>query len=220
MDFDIKKWLDDISEKIKAQFKNRILFIGYQGSYQRGEATPDSDIDMVVILDKLNFEDLKEYKKIIKSMSYCEKACGFVSGKSEITNWSKSDMFQFIYDTKSLYGNINEIITPMDETDIKNAVKTSAETLYHSACHSFLYDNDLKQSLCILYKMTFFILQADYFLQNNKYLPTKKDLFEQLKGEDKEILETCINKDLITNFTEQEIEVLYKRLIKWCSKKI
>ena len=60
-----------------------------QGSYNRGEATPKSDIDLIVILETITFENLKTYKNIINSMPYKEKACGFISGKKEIQNWSK-----------------------------------------------------------------------------------------------------------------------------------
>lgn len=220
MEFNIEKWLNEISLKIKEHFKGRVLFIGYHGSYRRAEATVDSDIDMVVILDKLDLEDLKEYKKIVQTMPHSEKACGFISGKKEIENWSKSDVFQFAYETEALYGELSEIITPLNIDDVKLAVKTGAENLYHSACHSFLYDKDLKQSLKNLYKMTFFILQAQYFLQNKKYVLTKNELINLLSGEDKIILENCINSARISEVSESEINELYDILIKWCSDKI
>ena len=59
------------------------MFIGYQGSYARQEATDRSDVDMVVILDKLSTDDLKLYRSIVKSMPFSEKACGFICGLPE-----------------------------------------------------------------------------------------------------------------------------------------
>lgn len=50
MAFDIEKWLNTVIEKLKETFSKRLLFIGLQGSYNRGEATCESDIDLVVIL--------------------------------------------------------------------------------------------------------------------------------------------------------------------------
>ena len=102
MTIKIDEWLNLAIEKLQKSFKEKLLFVGLQGSYNRGEATPESDIDLVVILDKLSFEDLKEYRKIIDEMSNKELACGFISGKKELQNWSKCDLFQFFYDTKSL----------------------------------------------------------------------------------------------------------------------
>ena len=143
-----------------------------QGSYNRGEATPKSDIDLIVILETITFENLKTYKNIINSMPYKEKACGFISGKKEIQNWSKSDLFQFYYDTKPLYGKLSEIIAPPSQKDIERAVKSGFETIYHSASHSYLHSQNPKSDLISLYKMAFF-----YYKQNISSI--SKNTFQQ-----------------------------------------
>jgi uncharacterized protein len=217
---DIDSWLESIKSKIEVVFANRILFIGYQGSYRRGEATPESDIDIVVILDNLEMDDLRKYKNIVQSMPHSEKACGFISGKDEISNWSKSDMFQFIYETQSLLGKLEHLVSPLNKSDIEKAIKTGAENLYQAACHSFLYDGDIKQNLSGLYKMTFFILQAEHFFLTCQYVPTKKELLGKLKGQDKEILSNCINRNLLSGYDMEKVETLYDKLIKWCSRRI
>lgn len=218
MGFDINDWLNEISFKIKKQFKDRVLFIGYHGSYIRGEATDASDIDMVVILDKIDLYDLKEYKKIVKSMFHNEKACGFISGKDEIQNWSKSDMFQFCFETKALYGNLHEIITPISTNDIKLMIKSGAQAIYHCTCHSYLFSNDIRKSLSDILKNVFFILQAHYFLQNNKYISTKKELLLLMNNQEKILLENCINRDDLKNWDSSKIDGLYNTIIHWCSK--
>ena len=88
MTIKIDEWLNLAIEKLQKSFKEKLLFVGLQGSYNRGEATPESDIDLVVILDKLSFEDLKEYRKIINEMPNNELTCGFISGSVELENWS------------------------------------------------------------------------------------------------------------------------------------
>ena len=50
---DIKSWTDKFIKALDEIFHDRVYFVGLQGSYSRGEATDNSDIDMVVILDKL-----------------------------------------------------------------------------------------------------------------------------------------------------------------------
>lgn len=212
MIFDINKWLNSVVEELQKSFKDNLLFVGLQGSYNRGEATSESDIDLVVILNNMTFDDLKTYRSIIESMPNKNKACGFISGKNEIQKWSKSDMFQFFYDTKSIYGKLEDIISHPSIENIKNSIKTSSENLYHSVVHSFLYSDNYIQDLQNFYKMTFFILQAKYFVETNSYIPTKKQLLEYLCGEDKEILDICINRKSINS----DIENLYKKLIKWC----
>ncbi len=214
MEFNIDKWLDEIVEKLKCEFTSRLIFVGLQGSYNRGEATSKSDIDLVVIIDELNFENLKTYRSIIDGMPFKEKACGFISGKQELQNWSKSDLFQFYYDTKPLLGKLNDIIQVPSKEDIKKSIKTNCENLYHATVHSFVHSNNYIEDLQGLYKMTFFILQADYFVKNQVYISTKRDLFNKLEGLDKEILAVCINTNM------QDPENLYEKLIYWCKTKI
>lgn len=220
MTINIDEWLNLAIEKLQKSFKERLIFVGLQGSYNRGEATDESDIDLVVILDELNFKDLKEYRKIINEMPNNELACGFISGKKELQNWSKADLFQFFYDTKSLVGNLEDIIQPPSIEDIKKSIKTSSETLYHAAVHSFVHSANYAEDLQNLYKMTFFILQAKYFIENNIYVKTKNELAECLDGTDKEILDICVNKKQIDSTNKIAIESLYKKLIDWTSQNI
>ena len=214
MQFDIDEWLNLVINKLKEAFKENLLFVGLQGSYNRGEATPESDIDLVVILDNMKFEDLKIYRSIIDNMPQKNKACGFISGKNEIQKWSKPDLFQFFYDTKSLFRNLEDIIQPPSVADIEKSIKTSYENLYHSATHSFVHSDDYIMDIRNLSKMAFFILQAKYFVETNNYIPTRKQLLECLSGIDKEILDICINKETL------DIENFYNKLITWCSNNI
>ncbi len=220
MTININAWLNLAIEKLQKTFNEKLLFIGLQGSYNRGEATSESDIDLVVILDKMNFQDLKEYRRIINEMPNKELACGFISGKKELQNWSKADLFQFFYDTKSLVGNIEDIIQSPTIEDIKKLIKTSSETLYHSAVHSFVHSNNYAEDLQNIYKMTFFILQAKYFVENNIYIKTKNELIKCLQGIDREILNICINRKQLEFTNKNELEILYKKLIDWVSKNI
>lgn len=216
MTFNVDKWLNLAIEKLQSAFGENLLFIGLQGSYNRYEATSDSDVDLAVILNNLTFEDLKLYRAIIGNMPYKEKACGFISGKKEIQKWSKTDLFQFFYDTKALHGNLEDIIQPPNIEDIKKSIKINSENLYHFAVHSFVHSNNHINDLKNLYKMTFFILQAKYFVKTNNYIPTKKQLLEFLTEADKEILYICINREIINSDTEN----LYYKLIKWSSNNI
>ena len=209
MNFNQKVWLSDIEIKLKKTYCNNLLFIGLQGSYARGEAQKNSDIDLVIILDTISLEDLKKYKKLLKSMPYYEKSCGFISGKNEIQNWSKEDLFQFFYGTKNIYGKIEDIITPPSTDEIKKSNKQALENLYHAAVHSYLHSGNLQDALVTLYKTTFFILQAKYFLQNGVYIRTKQELLSKLSGSDREILAASIHKP------DTREELLLEKLITW-----
>ncbi len=216
MILNIEEWLNLAIEKLQKTFAHNLLFVGLQGSYNRGEATPESDIDLVVILEELSFEDLKQYRQIIDEMPHKELACGFISGKKELQNWSKADLFQFFYDTKSLVGNLEDIIQPPTIEDIKKSIKTSSETLYHTLVHSFVHSKNFIEDLKNLYKMAFFILQAKYFVENNIYIKTQNELVKHLQGVDREILETCISRNQSDFFKRFDIE----KLGNWASQNI
>ena len=216
MNFVIENWIKEIVCKIKNEFDERLTFIGLQGSYKRKEANENSDIDLVVILNELTINDLKKYRELISQMSYKEKACGFISGKQEILNWEKSDLFQFYHDTQAIYGNIDYLLPLIKTEDIKKAIKIGACNIYHAGCHNFLYENSV-EILWALYKASFFILQAKSFIEINKYLSSKKELIEELNGTDKEILQICIDKKDIVKMDETMLEVYSQKIIDWSS---
>ncbi|APH14514.1 nucleotidyltransferase domain protein [Clostridium sporogenes] len=216
MIFSIDNWVEELVLKIKNEYGDRIAFIGLQGSYRRKEATDNSDIDIVVILNELTIQDLKKYRAIISHMPYKEKACGFISGKSEIVGWEKSDLFQFYYDTQPIYGSIDYLLPLIDRADIKRAIKIGACNLYHVCCHNFIYENN-PEILSVLYKSTFYILQAKYFYETNKYISSKIDLAKLLNETDKEILDICMNRKKLIGIDEDDFSLYSEKLITWSS---
>ena len=212
MNFNVNDWINDLAKKLEKTFGNRLLFIGLQGSYRRGEAKPTSDIDVVVILDELGIGDLKKYKQIIGTMPDNEKACGFISGKNEIKNWPKMEIFQFKNDTKAIFGSLDNLLPEVTKNDIETYIKTSSATLYHMVVHSYLYDKTYDNIKMVL-KSLFFMFQAVEYLRNGKYISTKKELINILPQDEKEMLE--INIDILS---ETEAEMFFDKLVKYLSK--
>jgi predicted nucleotidyltransferase len=219
MSFLIDDWINELTGKIQNDFGERVSFIGLQGSYRRKEASDSSDIDIVTILNEISVEDLKKYRDIISQMPYKEKACGFISGKSEIVNWEKSDLFQFYYDTQPIYGSIDYLMPLIKKEDVKHAVKIGACNLYHACCHNFIYENS-SEILSALYKLSLFILQAKYFYETNQYISSKTELIKNLVEEDKEILNICMDRKKLTEMDNAELVFYYDKLISWSSKLI
>lgn len=92
-------------------------------------------------------------------------------------------------------------------------IKTSSETLYHAAVHSFVHSANFSEDLQNLYKMTFFILQAKYFIETNTYVKTKKELLECLRGIDQEILNICINRKQLNQLKKTNLKLYIKNLL-------
>lgn len=56
--FDLDKYLADLILNGQSAFGERLLYMGLQGSWLRGEAHENSDIDIMVILDGFSVRDI------------------------------------------------------------------------------------------------------------------------------------------------------------------
>lgn len=218
--FDIDKWLSEIVLKIKNEFKERVMFIGYQGSYARQEATDRSDVDMVVILDKLSTDDLKLYRGIVKSMPFSDKACGFICGLPEFQKWSRRELFGLYNDTRPIIGDMQAFLPEFTRQDADDSVKCGAEAVFHAAIHNFLYTNNSAAILAGLYKSIFFVLRNEYYLETGEFIHGKKELLNKLSGSAEEILKFSVNTDDIVNFSDFEREHLFTILTEYCKSLI
>lgn len=136
---EIEKWLEIYHQAMEREFGDRILFLGIQGSYGRGEATETSDIDVVLILDHMEFKDLERYRKRAEHLPEREFLCGFVAGKEELESWDPADRFQFFFDTVPVYGKLEDLISKPSRCHAKQAALTGACNLYHGCSHNYLH---------------------------------------------------------------------------------
>ena len=219
MKFDIKDWLALFTKALHEEFGSRILFVGLQGSYSRGESTLDSDIDIVVILDSVTAEDLNKYSDLLDSLPAREKACGFISGKKEISNWERSDLFQFYHDTVLVLGDLNDILPKIETHDILQAIKISGCNLYHLCVHNMVHEKSF-EILKELYKSARFTVQAIYFIKTGNYIKSKLKLMSLSDAQEQQILKI---KTLLDNSEELSLEdftYCSSYLMQWASNLI
>ena len=69
---DLTVWMNDFLRSLNDTFADSLWFVGLQGSYGRGEATPASDIDIVVILDELSPVDIQSYTSMLDTLPHRE----------------------------------------------------------------------------------------------------------------------------------------------------
>ena len=211
----IENWMMELTDKLKACFKNRLSFVGLQGSYQREEAHPDSDIDAVVILDTLSIDDMIAYREILSAMPENDKACGFIAGKQELMNWPKHELFQFEQDTRSYHGTLHELLPSIENQDVIDSAKISASGLYHSCCHTAVHAPLNIDALKSLYKSAFFLLQAIYYLRSGVYVRTKAELLPLLKGDELEVLNISMNWNTCINRILANPDIYFDLLLRW-----
>ena len=206
----IKLWLEQCLPLLHESFGDRIWFMGLQGSYGRGEATDQSDIDLVVILDELSISDLQTYQNILNSLPYRELICGFVSGKMELLNWDPSDLFQFYYDTTPIIGTLDELLSFIDADAVNRAIKIGAGNIYHGAVHNFLHEQNAN-ILKSLYKLASFVLRAIYFQRTGKYARAIPDLLPVVEPNDQVIL----NHYLAIKRNDLDLAQMSQDLVQW-----
>ena len=210
---DIKIWMAAYIEAVRAAFGDRVRYIGLQGSRGRGEAGPDSDIDVVCILDTCALRDLETYRAAVADLPDRDKLCGFVSGTAELGAWDSADLFQFRHDTTDWYGHLSDLLPPDREEDARRALHTGACGLYHLCCHNFLHGQSL-EAVAEAYKSAVFLVQAKTYLKQGVYCRRRADLARHLTGIDLEILQTA--QALKAGECRGDLTALTDRLLTWC----
>ena len=212
---DIEKYISELIECLKNHFQNNLLYVGLQGSYLRGEANDDSDIDIMVVLNKLDVSDLDEYRLVIRSLDHADLSCGFICCKNDLFNWNPLEICHLLHSTKDYYGKLIELTPLYNNDDIKNFIKISINNLYHEICHRYIHSNIEKNIFALpqSYKSVFFILQNIHYLKSGNFVCTKKELLSRLNGSDHKVLKTSleINNTPNYNFNDAFTELLY-----WC----
>lgn len=213
---EINEWINCFLKALQLNFEKRIWFVGLQGSYARNEATETSDIDVVVILDKLSVLDIKIYNNMLDTLPHRELICGFLSGKDELINWEASDLFQFYYDTEPIKGSLDELLFCIDDVSVNRAIKIGVCNIYHSCVHNMLYEKN-EEILRSLYKSATFVIQAISFKQIGKYTKHLKDLLNVVDSEEKTVIQTFLNLK-IEKFIE--FEKMSENLFYWAQNRI
>jgi predicted nucleotidyltransferase len=215
----IDTWIPEFLASLKALFPSRLIFVGLQGSYGRGEATDKSDIDVVVILDEAKPEDLRAYSKMLDTLPYRDKACGFISGIRELENWERSDLFQFYHDTTPIYGSLDFLPDKIETEDIRRAVRIGACSIYHVCGHNMVHERSCEM-LKGLYKSAVFTVQAISYLLTGIYRKRKADLLPLLMPPDRPILETAMALGQGAVFAPRDFDRLSDLLFQWASSVI
>ncbi len=212
--FDLDKYLADLILKCRSAFGERLLYMGLQGSWLRGEAHEDSDIDVMVILDRFSVRDMDTYREILKGTGFYERSCGFICGKEEMKRWNPLEICQLRHTTRDLLGILTDYLPPAARKDEINYVKLSLGNLYHELSHRYIHaDRDKNiarfRGTC---KSVFYLIQNLHYLESGRFILRKKDLKEAAEEEDRIILELA---DLPDGY---DFDQAFSSLFTWCQR--
>ncbi len=213
---EIRCWMKTLCALLQKKFASELLFVGLQGSYQRGEATEKSDVDVVLVLNRADQPTLDAYAEILSGMPEAEKACGFVCGREDLLAWPRYELFHLRQDTAAYYGNLSELLPPITTNDILDGIQIGAANIYHAVRHSYLYQSRAQANpLRNVYKSAFFVLQDWYYLENGIYLSSQKELSQKMNGDGRAILEVGLRWDSLFGEREQKPDQYYLLLLRW-----
>ena len=212
--FNIDNYLENLILRCKESFGERLVYAGLQGSWLRGEATENSDIDVMIVIDGFSVEDMKNYRGILKEIGWYEKSCGFICSKDDLANWNPLEALQLKYTTKDLFGKLENLLPPATRQDEVNYVKISLGNFYHEICHRYIHSDDGKSrdKLRASCKQLYFIIQNLHYLETGNFILKKSELKAAVSEQDREML--CIP-ELPDDY---DFEKTYAAVIAWSQK--
>ena len=193
---EVDQWLADFLKRLRKSFGERLIFVGHQGSWARGEAGTTSDIDSIVILDHIDSQDLIAFRDIIDAMPDAERlASGLLYSVSEIQIWPRFELIQLFYGCKTLHGTLTGIVEKPRSIDFMEDIRIKASSNLFQARHYLLYPHDRSKVVHKLYypfKSCFYALQSWILLRDGRYIARKDELLDSLSNpEDREVIQVA-----------------------------
>lgn len=65
----IENYISQLVNLLQRQYNSRLLYIGLQGSYLRGEAMDNRNVDIMVVIDGLSVYNPDYYRDIVLSLN-------------------------------------------------------------------------------------------------------------------------------------------------------
>lgn len=172
---DLNAFLDRFGERLVEVFTDRLAFYGIQGSWGRGEAGPESDIDLVVLLHGCSYDDLVSYRQLVDSFDESRLLCGFISSVGTLCHWDVADRVNLILDTRPIVGSLEELVGGVRMEDVRMALVESVSALHHALTHSIVHAPDLSW-LEGLRKSMRFAIRLEHHLNTGSYVSRLSDL--------------------------------------------
>ncbi len=189
----VDSWLGDFVGRLRDEFGARLAFVGHHGSWARGEAVGDSDIDTVVVLDQIGPQDLVVYRSVVDSMpSGGRGASGLLNSVPEMRARPRSELLQYFYGCQVLYGSVDGVVQRPASADLMEDARRKASDNLLAARHYLLYPHNLAEKVHALhypFKECVYALQAWMLAQTGQFIARKEDLLAALAdAEDKSVI--------------------------------
>jgi len=210
-------WVKELFTKLQAEFGSRLIYLGLQGSYRRGEATESSDIDIVTVLESMTPDDLERYRRVVRTQPDSTKACGFICGIKELRGWPRYEIFQLVQDTQDYWGVLAELAPSVTRQDIREFVRIGAANLYHELCHRYIYTEDaaspIKLTGCS--KSVYYLVLNRHYLRTGYFCRTRAELAAACDTPESQVMQSAVR--LSAGVADDEsFRRDFTLLLEWC----
>lgn len=187
---EVKKLLRKFVNLMKKTYGKNLVFIIHHGSWATGEANSDSDIDSLVMLEKVTKRELVKLRDILNQNEF-EKFTVLLFSRLDMDNFVPFKRHQFYYGAKLLYGKC-PLREPTQEEMIVEIRKIADTVGYWS---KFLFTHQ-KQAENIARKIYWRFREAIIGLK--VYVHWKTGEFPVTKKRLKELLNDPRDKEIVT----------------------
>ena len=186
---DVNTWLELFLSRLRERFGERVVFVAHHGSWARGEAHEDSDIDAFVILDRVDDETLAEYREVMESLPYTQEhmVSTFMGSAVELRAWPRHQQVECWYGCRTLHGNLADLVDPPTDADCIEDVSYKAAEALHMARHYLLHPHDMTgraRQLKYPFKECVYALQSWLLLTTGVRYDRKDELLAELDDPD------------------------------------
>jgi predicted nucleotidyltransferase len=212
---EIEKHLNTVLARLQQKFGDRLVFLSLQGSYARSEAGPDSDVDLMCVLDVLNVDDFAVFQQIRSEFPSPELSFSFTASCGEIARWDPAELKRSLLGTMPIYGNLKDIAPECSDAELRACAKRHVITVYRAICHDILELPEEKRSAALIqcYKQTFTVMQMRYYLETGTAVLPQTELLKLLKPGDAAVLARSLEfrRGAPCRYSED-----FNRLFTWC----
>jgi predicted nucleotidyltransferase len=191
---EVKKLLKDFVGMMKRTYGKNLVFIIHHGSWATGEANPESDIDTLVMLEKITRKELDKLREILSQERY-KKVAVLLFSRLDMENFIPFKRHQFHFGAKLLYGKCS--LGKPTKKDMLLEIKKIADTVgYWSKflyTHLHLAENVVRK---MYWRFREAIIALKVYIQwkTGEFPVTRKRLKELLTDpKDKEMVEIIEN---------------------------
>lgn len=212
----IDTYMNTMVRLLRETFGRDLLYVGLQGSYLRGEAHEQSDIDVMVILEEVTLPLLDRYRLVLREAGNEELSCGFLCSRADMAHWNPTEIPGLLRGTKDYWGTLADFVPSWTAYDLKVYLQTGLGNLYHEITHRYIHRPPERSltAMAEFHKPVFFLFQNLLLYRGGEYPANRAALTEQLTGEDRDIWDMLIRCRENGTGTMEDLAVL----LAWCEK--